>query len=323
MNERIQKLTTSQVKCFKSCRRRYFLEYVQNLKPVETPKALEIGSLYHAGIEMILTGHKYPDVEVELVERAIADAAKKEIDYEPLNVFVALEMVRAWDRDSGWREWQILAVEKSFEVSTGYAKRLLGKLDGIVIRPETGKPYIMEHKSTSNWGDDGISYLDALLLDEQATNYLYAYSKMLEDGTISGAEVDGTFYDIIEKPKLRPYTATPVEQRKYTKDGRLYASQHEDDETPEDFRIRVREWYAEKPRVHTAFVYRTGAMIAEAVEDFNAQVRDLNAAERDFTWYRNPEACKILPCPYRAKCLEDNPSTDCLFVKKEKTNEEL
>ena len=323
MESRITRLTTSQVKCFKTCRKRYELEYVEMLKPIETPKALEIGTLYHVGLEHLLSGLSMDAVKVCLIELQEANALHKGIDFDPMNAYIAAEMCRAWNRDSGWQNWKILHVEKSFEVSTGYAKRLLGKIDGVCIRPETGKPYLIEHKTTSMWGVDGTDYLHNLLWDEQSTNYLYAYRRMLEDGVLEGEAVDGIFYDIIEKPSIKPFTATPPEKRKYTKDGRLYAGQHESDETPEEFRLRVREWYEEKPRIHTAYVYRTPADIEAQINDFNLTLKDINAAERDSTWYRNPEACKILPCPYRSKCLDNVPDTDCLFVKKTQRNEEL
>lgn len=323
MKSRITRLTTSQVKSFKTCRKRYELEYVEMLKPIETPKALEIGTLYHAGLEAILSGIPASDIESFMLDMQHKNADAKGIDFEPLNAYIAIEMARAWDRESGWRDWKIISVEKAFEVSTGYAKRLVGKIDGLVIRPDTGKTYLIEHKTTSQWGVDGSDYLHNLLWDEQSTNYLYAYKRMLHDGVIEGEPVDGIFYDIIEKPSIKPFSATPPEKRKYTRDGRLYAGQHESDETPEEFRIRVREWYAAAPRIHTAFIYRTPADIAAQIADFNLTLKDIVAAEREGTFYRNPEACKILPCPYRSKCLDNVPDTDCLFMKKTARNEEL
>ena len=329
MESRIAKLTTSQMKCFKQCRRRYYLEYIENLKPIETPKPLEIGTLFHAGVAMILEGSQINNipqleqVEATLIDMARATAEKNGIDYDPANAYLAIEMVRAWNRDSFWHEWHVLSVEKSFEVWTGYAKRMMGKIDGIILHPLTGKPYLLEHKTTARWGVDGTDYLHSLLWDEQSTHYLYAYQKMLDDGTISGECADGVFYDIIEKPTIKPYEATPMEKRKYTKDGVLYANQHDRDETPEEFRHRVRAWYEEANRLHETFVYRTPAQIADQIKDFNLTLKDIVAAERDQTYYRNPANCSVLPCPYAPKCLEDRPDTDCLFVKKEARNEEL
>ncbi len=317
-NTRLQRLTTSQVKCFCTCRMRYKLEYVDMLKPVETPKALELGTLYHRGLEILLkTGS---------VDRAIAEM-RKEIRYDVDPVadeftFVTVkQMILAFERSSGWHEWEIISIERPFEVSTGYAKRLLGKIDGIARFD--GNNFLIEHKTTSQWGTDGSTYLHNLLWDEQSTNYLYAHNRMLEDGSIIVEAVRGVFYCIVEKPTIRPYKATPFEQRKYKKDGTLYANQHEADETPADFECRLAEWYTAEPRVHTHLVYRTPEEIAERIHDFNMTLKDIAACERDETFYRNPEACRILPCPYRPKCLENSPDSDCLFVKKAARNEEL
>ena len=318
MEERTQRLTTSQVKCFKTCRKRYELEYVECLKPVETPKALEIGTLYHKGLEALLKGATMPDIQA-----AIWDGINPALDpvQDEITAYTVWEMLKAFDRESGWREWRIVYVEKEFEVSTGYAKRLRGKIDGI-IKKDDGD-FLLEHKSTSQWGTDGSAYLHNLLWDEQSTNYLFAHARMLEDGVIEGEAVKGVFYVIVEKPTIRPYKATPLDQRKYTKDGRLYANQHEADETPMHFAERLHEWYLAAPRVHTHLVYRTPEDIAEHIKDYNLTLRDIAACERDGTYYRNPEACKILPCPYRPKCLDNLPDTDCLFVKKTARNEEL
>ena len=321
MESRITKLTTSQVKCFKTCRKLYYFEYVEQLKPIETPKALEIGTLYHYGLELLLNGRRDDDVMCEVAERARNHAEALNVDYDPLNTYIALAMIDAFDKGSNWRSWQIEAIEKRFEVTTGYAKRMIGKIDGIIT--DNGKRYLIEHKTTSQWGKDGEAYLHNLLWDEQSTNYLYAYRRMLEDGVIDGGPVSGIFYTIIEKPSIKPYSATPPEKRKYTKDGNLYAGQHEFDESPEEYARRVREWYAAENRVHTAFVYRTEADIDEHIADFNLTIKDIIAAEREGTFYRNPEACKILGCPFRAKCLDNVPDTDCLFVKKTSKNEEL
>ena len=249
------------------------------------------------------------------------ECAEKEIDFEPLNAMIAGEMVEAFALGCHWDLWEIEAVEKQFEVTTGYAKRLLGKIDGII--KFEGKSFSLEHKSTSHWGKDGSEYLHNLLWDEQSTNYLYAYNRMLEDGIITGSELSGIFYVIVEKPTIKKCSATPPENRKYTKEGKLYAGQRERDETDEEYIDRVHEWYLAANRVHMSLVYRTPADIAERIADLNLTIKDMVACERDGTFYRNPEACKILPCSYRCKCLDNVPDTDCLFVTKSATHEEL
>ena len=319
METRIKEVTTSMMRCFKDCRKRYFFEYVECLKPLETPKALELGTLYHRGIEMLLKGELLSNVGELLANEQREQCESKNVDYEALPVLISTCMVEEFDALSGWRNWALKNVEKKFEVSTGYAKRLKGKIDGVIEKD--GKTFLVEHKTTSVYGED---YLHGLLWDEQSTNYLYAHNKMLEDGTIEGKSADGVFYVIVEKNTLKKFTATAIEDRKYNqKTGELYKNQHDHNETDEEFIVRVREWYKEKPRVHTHFVYRTPPDIAERVQDMNLIIKDMVACEREETFYRNPSACKIFRCPYSPKCLDNVPDTDVLFIKKTTKNEEL
>lgn len=321
MEKRTVNFTTSMVSCFKQCRKKYYFEYIEQIKPIKTPAALKRGTLYHLGLEMLLAGEKLPTIKNALIQREIANSEELGIEYDPIPAGLAYLMVEAFYRESGYQNWKIHAIEKKFEVSTGYAKRLVGKIDALI--EQTGNHFLIEHKSTTRWDGDGAEYLHNLLWAEQPTNYLYAIRKMQEDGTISCPEIKGVFYVICEVPKLKRYEATPIEKRKYKRDGSLYANQHEEDETPEEYLARCAEWYAEKPRVHTHFEYRTGKEIDEQIADLNLVFCDMLEAEKNGTFYRNPSNCSIIDCPFRPKCLENNPDTDCLFVSKNARNEEL
>lgn len=321
MEKRTVNFTTSMVSCFKQCRKKYYFEYIEQIKPIKTPAALKRGTLYHLGLEMLLAGAKLPTIKDALIQREIANSEELGIEFDPIPAGLAYLMVEAFYRESGYKNWKIHAIEKKFEVSTGYAKRLVGKID--VLIENDGYFFLIEHKSTTRWDVDGAEYLHNLLWAEQPTNYLYAIRKMQEDGTISCPEIKGVFYVICEVPKLKRYEATPMEKRKYKRDGSLYSNQHEEDETPEEYLARCAEWYAEKPRVHTHFEYRTGKEIDEQIADLNLVFCDMLEAEKNGTFYRNPSNCSIIDCPFRPKCLENTPDTDCLFVAKNARNEEL
>jgi ATP-dependent helicase/DNAse subunit B len=314
-NERMVKYTTSMVKCFKQCRKKYFLEYVEELKPIQTPAALHLGTLYHRGLELLLQGMDIPDIGLSLEADQRNHCLDMAVDYDPIPAGIAFEMVRAFYLESGYQNWKINKVEQKFEVSTGYGKRLTGKIDAIMEHEE--KDFLVEHKSTSRWASDGAEYLHGLLWDEQSTNYLYAYRELY------GKPAAGIMYVIVEKPTIKPLLATPVEKRKYKQDGTIYGNQREEDETPEEYLKRVAAWYMEKSRVHIHFVYRTPADINAQIEDLNLTFKDMAECEKNETYYRNPGACSILDCPYRPKCLDNMPDTDCLFVRKKARNEEL
>lgn len=309
------------VKCFKQCRKRYAFEYIDNLKPIKTPAALKRGTLYHLGLEMLLQGKTLPEIKEALFDYEEKACFEAGVDFDPIPPGVAFLMVTAFYRESGYASWKVFAVEKTFEVSTGYGKRLIGKIDAFIEKD--GSYFLIEHKSTTRWNGDGSEYLHNLLWEEQPTNYLYAINKMKEDGTITAPEIKGIFYVITEAPKLSPRLATPIELRRYKRDGSLYANQRAEDETPEEYLQRCADWYAEAPRVHTHFEYRTPQEISDQIADLNLVFRDMTEAEKAGTYYRNPGACFFIDCPFRPKCLENNPETDVLFVKKSARNEEL
>lgn len=315
MGERTTKFTTSMVKSFKQCRKRYQLEYVENLKPIQTPKALELGTLYHSGLEYLLNGMELINIPGQLEADQRNRCVEMGVDYDPIPVGIASEMVTAFHMESGYQNWKVRKVEQKFEVSTGYGKRLIGKIDAVMEKDNN--EFLIEHKSTSFWASDGAEYLHNLLWDEQSTNYLYAYKELY------GKYAKGVIYVIVEKPTIRPLLATPEEKRRYKQTGEIYANQREEDETPEEYLARVRAWYREKCRVHIHFVYRTPEMIDRQVADLNLVFKDIAECEKNETFYRNPSACSLLECPYRPKCLENNPESDVLFIKKSERNEEL
>ena len=128
-------LTQSQAKCYLSCRRKYFLEYEECLKPRQEAEALEIGKSYHACISSN-EGSSDPKIN------AMYQAYKKYIDCD------------------------ILEHEKEFSLHLGYGVYYHGKVDGMC---EDGS--IVEHK-TAGIIDD--KYFFRLQADIQISLYMLA-----------------------------------------------------------------------------------------------------------------------------------------------------
>lgn len=305
----ITEVTTSMLRCFKECRRRYKYEYIDLLKPVDRPKALEIGTLYHKMLEQYVTEG---NIDIQLPEH-------EEVD--EFNFAIAQAMATAyvdWIKDQGL---EFIEVELPFVVSVGYGKRLKGKIDAVVER--NGEYFLVEHKTTSQYSEE---YLQSLMLDEQPTNYLFAFNKLIDHAELAGMDKKavGMFYLIVEKPTIKPFKATSLEQRKYKKDGSLYANQREFDETLEEFKERLGKWYTEEERIHRHFIYRKPTELSERIEDLQLQIKDLIRAEADGTYYRNPASCKVFGCPYRPLCIAEDPTNFIdLYTTKTKRNEEL
>ena len=136
-------ITASMLTTYKKCRRRFFFEYIENLRPSVTPEALEIGTNYHEQLSMVLSGGK-PDVST--LPGIMADA---------------------FNRFLPWKDWGITETEKEFIVPIGGGHELAGKIDAIA---EGG--LVVEHKTTGYAIDE--KYMRKLELDDQINCYLLA-----------------------------------------------------------------------------------------------------------------------------------------------------
>lgn len=137
------KVSVSQLKKFKACRRAWYLDYVEGLIPVTKSDALTTGTNYHALLETLYKDGKLEDVE-PTKEAAMAKAYEKYI-------FPAVKVEFA-------EEW--LEKEVTPEVT------LIGRVDGM-----TADGVVVEHKTTSR--DIGAEYEYNLLWDEQVLAYMY------------------------------------------------------------------------------------------------------------------------------------------------------
>lgn len=290
---RTSQVSASAMRCFKACRRRYFFQYVERLKLLITPKPLSFGGAVHKGVENLLNGRSLDDMK-----KAIIDSySDEDLNDDIIAPDMALIAVLAFDKYVDWRSWKILDVEKRFEVSMGYAKHLIGFLDTLV--EIDGLNYIVEHKTITE-RTLTERYLNHLLFDDQAGLYIVAANKM-------GYNVRGALYNIMLKPDMKPYKATPFDRRKYKKDGTLYANLRERDETNEDYLVRVKEWYDSPTRFVQHIVYRTEPQLEAIARNFDMVLKDMRSCEKDGTFYANGNACSILPCSFESICIEDTP----------------
>ena len=137
------KVSVSQLKKFKACRRAWYLDYVEGLIPVAKSDALQTGTNYHALLETLYKDGKLEDVE-PTKEAAMAKAYEKYI-FPAVNVELAEE----------WLEKEITP-----EVT------LIGRVDGMTV-----DGVVVEHKTTSR--DIGAEYEYNLMWDEQVLAYMY------------------------------------------------------------------------------------------------------------------------------------------------------
>jgi hypothetical protein len=295
-------LTTSRGKDYRACPRLHHIQYDLGFRPIVEAEVLRFGTLMHRGLEAWWKAKQLgSDALAAALEAIRKDAA------DPYELVRAEVMMIAYDARWGAEELDVLAVEVQFETAlinpaTGAASRnwrLAGKIDVVVRDRRTGQVLIVEHKTSAEDISPGSDYTKRLRLDGQISVY-YAGARSL------GHDVAGCIYDILGKPSQKPLKATPVESRKYTKDGRLYANQRDQDETPEEFRARLVEVISASPDEYfqRAEVVRLEAELEESGFELWQLAQQIREAELAQRFPRNPDSCVRYgrTCPYFDVC---------------------
>lgn len=186
---------------------------------------------------------------------------------------------------------EVQALAPIINPATGHPSRTYqqgGKMDVIVRNRRDGFIYKVEHKTSGENIGPGERYWARLRMDTQVSTY-YDLAQEL------GYDVRGCLYDVLKKPALRPFKATPEEHRKYVKKtGALYENQHAFDETVGEYALRVHDDIADNIDKYFAreIVVRLEADQIEAAYDrwqTAELIREARTADRH---PRNPDACE-------------------------------
>lgn len=302
-------VTNSQLRSFRRCKLQAHYAYELGYRAANEVEALRFGTLLHLGLEAwwrTLWAEQLGMAKQTPLEAAIDALVGAADEFELVRAGVLLQ-----GYDARWaaaaEELEVLAVEVEFRAplinpATGAASRTFavgGKLDAIVRSRVDGLVYIVEHKSSSEDIGAGSAYWERLQLDTQISIY-FAGARIL------GFEPAGCIYDVIGKPRLSPLKATPIESRKFTKDGRLYANQRAADETPDEFRQRLVEAIAENPDRY----YQRGTVVRLETEERDAAfdtwwtARAIRDAQLVSAWPKTPDACDLpgRRCAYFPVC---------------------
>lgn len=321
-------LTNSRAKAFRRCPRFHFHSYVLGYAPIECAAPLTFGDCTHKGLEAWWRAVQRSDDALA----AVLEAPRVALSRADLGVY---DRIRAEELLVGYHaRWldeplEVLAVEVEFDAPlidpiTGAEHprwRLRGKLDAVANKPGVGH-LIVEHKTSSEDFGPGAPYWQRLLLDSQVSTY-FAGARAL------GFEPVGCLYDVIGKaPDLDPRLATPSEQRKYTKDGKLYSRQHELDETADEYRARVRAAILGEPSRFYARgeVIRFPSELEAAALDAWQTAELIDEAIEHGRHPRNVDGCFAYrrACEFHAVCAHGASLDDAgLYRKKNRLHEEL
>lgn len=279
-------ITASRLKDARACLRLDRLRNVECVRPVREDEAARFGTLMHLALEAWWRTSSPAD-------RLDAALAALAVEADPFDRARAEALIRGYDARWGGEQYEVLAVEQHFQTDlvnpdTGASSktfRLAGKIDA-VVRDSDGRVLIVEHKTSSEDIGPGSEYWRRLQIDGQVSTY-YAGAQSL------GYDVAGCLYDVIGKPALRPYEATPPEKRKYKADGSLYANQRDRAETPDEFLLRLCDALAADVNRYyqRGLVVRLESELAEFASDTWQTAQIIRDAVRTGRAPRNADAC--------------------------------
>lgn len=295
-------LTHSRRQKFKFCPRAHQFAYEMKLRAQRISSALSEGSAFHVGLETYdLTPGTHQE-KMAAGRKAIATIYAdpptwcKSDDDMYLWVCSRIKIstlfglhCEYWIND----QLEVVATELDFVTpivnpDTGAKSRTFnqaGKIDRIV-RLHDGRLAVQEYKTTSMDIAPDSDYWSRLQIDSQISGYMM-------NARAIGYNVETVLYDVTRKPALRPRRATPIEQRKYKKDGTLYANQNEYDETPEDYGRRIYEAVVAEPDKYfrREEIARLDADLIEHQYDVWGDQKAIRHCQTSGIWPRNTGSC--------------------------------
>lgn len=200
-----QLYTSSRLRVFRECIVRHHFQYILAIRTPSTP-AMQFGTVAHEALEAYFVAWRSGWMDMRLPHAVAA------IDRSPLSPWDKAKLtalIVAYHLRWGAEPWEVLAVEVQFRYVLDGAL-VGGKIDAIVRDTNTGRVYVLEHKTSSADTSPGSTYWERLSVDSQVSIYI--------DGAgVLGHEIAGCIYDVLKRPEHEQLLATPAESRRYTK----------------------------------------------------------------------------------------------------------
>ena len=293
-------LTHSRMACFRACPRKHQIAYEFGIRKEDESLPLRIGSAFHLALDLTDKG-----IDVTPEDLRLKD---------PFDMAMVMAMFE------GHREYykadedqlQVVASEQEFHIplinpETGRPTPIWdfgGKVDRIVKLADS-RIALQEYKTTTRDFAPGAEYWNALHMDSQLSIYVIAARQL-------GFDIQTVLYDVTRRPMLKPLKATPMDKRKYKKDGALYANQRDVDETPDEYANRIGDDIFNRPDHYFARieVARLDQDLEDCKADIWAQQLAIRSCQKLDNWWRNPGNCYgMFSCEFLPICQNRNLDT--------------
>lgn len=221
----LRRISNSEIKAFKRCRRRWWLGYYRSLQPKreEWTGARALGNKLHTVLGDYYDPSKpdidSPETALGLWDRMLQEDLERSEDEAHAAITKEADLGRAMLE--GYFDWlaeegadsdiEVIGAEREVEVEmTGYdgprPVALIAKLDVAVRRRSNGSRFFIDHKSVQSLGDlPGLADIDEQFLMYSLLDYLEHAAR---GETSEDSFVDGGMFNMLRKVK-RTKTAKP------------------------------------------------------------------------------------------------------------------
>jgi hypothetical protein len=253
--------TSSSIKLFRKCKRKFFWKYIMRFRPKYRDKNLAIGSAFHNTLGEWYKGkrsdigaiaERYHGSLINMLAEQTGYYDQDEYDKveSAIEVFSGMMLGYGAKYYEDRKQWNIErnSIEAKFKVDMGEFD-YMGKMDLVTNHKKYRR--LVEHKSASSIRS---SYIDRLPLDTQIRGYVFGATEGLG---ITG--INEVLYDVMKKCKLR----------------------RKSNELQEDFNNRIRDDYVSRPDF---YFYREVITIPkDSLDAFQYEVRQTHAEYQAIT----------------------------------------
>lgn len=192
MEQEIFEVTQSEMAEYKTCQYKWYLNYMKLLTPKKPSPALEDGTIFHESLDKLYSGVDMKTIGQDITSdyRKLIKESKLPITADDIERYEKRRMIMqamvfsyAEHYASDKVDWNVTHTEEEFAIKydrDGIAFIMRGKRDGRLLKTDddSGKNYILEHKSTAMLKATYISQLEMSL---QMQVYLLADWKVQKE----------------------------------------------------------------------------------------------------------------------------------------------
>jgi len=281
----LQLISHSEIQCFQRCPREHYYRYELRRRSLIEEAPLVFGKLVDDSLQSWWAAgplHGKAAMLERLEQLALAEkqrvAKGGKARFDEFDLVKARALLLGYDARWANEPYEVLRVQPQFRTAVinpltdrpSNTFELGGKLDVLVRDIKTGEIAIIETKTTSDDIALTSGYWHTVsVTDPQVSTYYKGARQILADMGIAG-EPARCIYDVIRKPTIKPYKATPPESRKYTepKKKKCPECKKKQPAYPAPHQFRVRDGEHE-------LVRETDAKSIPGVAFFNSETREI------------------------------------------------